>query len=257
MKRIAYAKINRSLRIVGQREDGYHLLESEMIPISLGDILYFKESEEGFKLTSNDPTMVSEDNYIVQAHRLMEEISKSALSVHIHLDKKIPIGSGLAGGTTDGAQTMLGLRELFSIDISLEELQERALKLGADFPYCLSSKRSLVTGIGENVKELPKLETIFLLLVNPGFSLSTPEVYRYYDESPVTGKYNDLEPGVVNRSPVIGSIINKLESSGAKRVSMSGSGPTVFGEFASKEERDQVKKVLESKDLKVYSCESL
>lgn len=254
MRLLAYGKINKTLHITGKRTDGYHTLESLMVPISLHDILILEQRDRGFLFTGNRPHLINEDNYVVRAHRLMERLAGRELPCRIHLMKRIPEASGLAGGTADGAAIIHGLNAIYELGFSLEELQKEALGLGADFPFCLGGQGAFAEGIGEILtpKEIPSEE---LLLVLPDFSLSTPRIYDLYDQNPVTHPQNDLLPGAVEKYPPLRKLLEAVRATGPREFGMSGSGPTVFAFYDSG--REEGARKLSSEGYQVILCETM
>jgi len=247
----APAKINLRLEIVGRRSDGYHLLRSIMVPITLADRLNFTAGGDTVEFSCDDPAIpVGDGNLVVQAAKALLAEVGDGRGVQIHLEKRIPAAAGLGGGSSDAAATLLGLRELFDLDIDLEELQRLAVKLGADVPFFLARSACVAEGIGEQLTPYGVSPGIPLALVKPQAGLATPDVYRALDW-PLTQKgtvnklppsiedphaacavmRNDLEPPAMRLLPEVFECKSFLQQEGAAGVLMSGSGPTVFGIF--------------------------
>ena len=261
MKLSAPAKVNLGLRILGRREDGYHLLESLFVPIDLADRVQIEIREAPavvFQLESDVPG-VPEDgtNLAVRAARAFLDAAGVETGLRLALEKRIPASAGLGGGSSDAAAVLRGLARIHPDAFSPQGLRELALGLGADVPFFLDPKPALVTGVGEEIEPIPGIPAFALLLAHPGTPLATPDVYRAYDASgasltPVrpgsTIRWisalresgdralaelleNDLEPAAVRLCPRVSELREAIEGQRALAVGMSGSGPTVFGIF--------------------------
>ena len=273
IKEKAYAKINLFLNVVGKRLDGYHELEMVMIPLKLHDKLKFERIEEK-KIeikTNKEITKNIEDNIVYKiATYLMEEYDVEN-GVKITIDKNIPQGGGLGGGSADGAATIRGLNRLWKLDLSLQDMAEMGETFGADVPFCVYNKPAVVRGIGEKLDFIKCNCYLNVLLVNPGYEISTKEVFSKVDinktvernishivegiqmgEISVVEKelFNYLETITFEMKPEINNIKNTLIDSGLKGVLMSGSGATVFAISNSKKELKEIGKSL-NKDYKV------
>lgn len=262
VKLIAHAKINLSLDIVGERQDGYHLLRMIMQTLELGDTVEVSSVPGGGITTFTDNGAVKDDksNLAYRAAELLTEEFNIKEGINIRIEKKIPVAAGLAGGSTDAAAVLKAVNELFCLGLSKEELAQRGVKLGADIPYCIYGGTMLSEGIGEKLTPLRALKNIPVLLVKPPKAVSTVEVYKAYrDEAverhPLTDELveeinkdgsfdvkklaNVLESVTIPRVPEIGEIKNELLKNGAYFSMMSGSGPTVFGLFSGQNEADR------------------
>jgi 4-diphosphocytidyl-2-C-methyl-D-erythritol kinase len=258
---LAPAKINLGLRIVGRREDGYHLLESLFVPIDLADRVAIEPRDTGeleFHLDGDAPGVPGDgSNLVVRAARAFLEAAGIEAGLRLALEKQIPAAAGLGGGSSDAAAVLLGLARIYPDAISSQGLRDLALRLGADVPYFLDPRPALVTGIGEEIELLAGIPAFSLLLVYPGVPLATSDVYAAYLASgasltPVPAAStmrsiralreggvhalaelleNDLEPTAVRLCPRIRELREGIEGNGALAVGMSGSGPTVFGIF--------------------------
>ena len=228
------AKLTLSLRITGQREDGYHFIEAEMVSLDLSDRIVISEGDgltvEGPEIGFN--VQVDSNNLVTQA---LELLNRKAL---IRLEKKIPSGAGLGGGSTNAAAILRwgGFTDLV-----------KASSLGADVSYCLVGGRARVSGIGEVVEPLPFLEKTFTLLTPP-FGVSTPAVYKHWDEmgGPVGDNGNDLEPALLSYMPEAEQYKNRLAEISGKIPQLAGSGSTWFVEGSFPEEGCQVVKTIPS-----------
>ncbi|MDE7283825.1 MAG: 4-(cytidine 5'-diphospho)-2-C-methyl-D-erythritol kinase [Lachnospiraceae bacterium] len=256
----AYAKINLGLDVLRRREDGYHEVKMVMQTIGISDTLTFtRKSEQGITLkTDNVGLSAGEDNLICRAAKLLLIRAGVTQGVDIFLQKRIPIAAGMAGGSTDAAATLLGLNELFGIGLSIEQLQNIGVMLGADIPYCIMGGTALAQGIGETLTKLPMPPQCILVVAKPDINVSTKFVYEnlhadtlsYHPDidgmveaiktgslSGITDRLgNVLETVTVREYPVIDTIKNLMKNDGAENALMSGSGPTVFGIFTMEEE---------------------
>lgn len=240
----SYAKINWTLRVTGRRDDGFHDLETLFQTITLHDVLTFREAER-LTLTCDDPTIpTGETNLILRAAR-----SLGAPPVSIELQKRIPAGGGLGGGSSNAAATLVALSRMFGIDRPLHDI---ALALGSDVPFFLLGGLAYATGRGEVLTPLPS-RTVPLLLVFPEERVLTAEAFRLLRRfSPPLGLerlarmqfedfVNDFEEPVFSQLPRLRVIKERLLSAGAAWASMTGSGSTIVGAFASEALRDAAK----------------
>lgn len=255
MKIKAYAKINISLDIVGKREtDGYHLLRMIMQNIDLYDEISIEKQNEGITLSCNKNYVPTDSrNLAYKAAMLFKERYDIKEGVHIDILKNIPVSAGLAGGSTDGAAVLKVMNKLFGVNASDEELMEIGLKLGADIPYCIKGGTALCEGIGEEITYLKPFRDKILVLVKPGFGVSTKEVYKAFDidkvrihpktESLIEAMENNdlyyvannmknlLENVTLRKHNVLIRIKEEMNRYGAVGSMMSGSGPSVFAFF--------------------------
>ncbi len=228
------AKLTLSLRITGQREDGYHFIEAEMVSLDLSDRIVISEGDgltiEGSEIGFN--VQVDSNNLVTQALKLL---NRKAL---IRLEKNIPSGAGLGGGSTNAAAILRwgGFTDLV-----------KAASLGADVSYCIVGGRARVSGIGEVVEPLPFVEKTFTLLT-PLFGVSTPAVYKHWDEmgGPVGDNGNDLEPALLSYMPEAEQYKNRLAEISGKIPQLAGSGSTWFVEGSFPAEGCQVVKTIPS-----------
>jgi 4-diphosphocytidyl-2-C-methyl-D-erythritol kinase len=215
----APAKLTLRLRITGVRGDGYHLLDAEMVTLSLADTLTFAE---GDSLTVGGPraaAVPTDHTNIVR--RALERVGRRAA---VHLDKQIPAGGGLGGGSADAAAV---LRWAGSVDLAL------AAELGADVPFCLRGGRATVTGIGERVEPLPFVKRSYTL-VTPPVIVATPVVYQAWDAlgAPRVDGPNDLEPAAVAAFPELVRWRDRIREAAGRAPTLAGSGATWFVEGA-------------------------
>ncbi|MEI6351897.1 MAG: 4-(cytidine 5'-diphospho)-2-C-methyl-D-erythritol kinase [Verrucomicrobiota bacterium] len=265
MKLRAPAKINLSLSILGKRPDGFHELESLMVPLTLADSLTIDQidpaapfegsseveaascrspgSANRIAFTCSDTTLPCDDsNLVVRAARRFFETSGASGAVRIHLQKAVPHGAGLGGGSSDAASTLLGLNAMFGASLSTQTLHDLAAELGSDVPFFLAQSAAICRGRGEIVEAVPFPQALPLLLVKPAFGVPTPWAYsRWRDSQEIPNisyaaqefawgrLYNDLERPVFEKYLFLALLKRWLqqqpEAAGAL---MSGSGSTCF-----------------------------
>ena len=270
------AKINLTLDILGKRPDGYHEVAMVMQSIGLSDTVEMEKTDGPIELTINVPWLkADEKNLAWRAAALIKEEYKLAGGVRMKLTKRIPVAAGLAGGSTDAAAVLRGMKELYALDISEERLCELGAQLGSDIPFCLLGGTMLSTGRGEVLKRLPDLPATWVVLAKPRISVSTAWAYQNYDaqgakEHPDNERIQQ-EIARGDRKAVAGLLCNVLESvtikkydvisqykqmmlqQGAMASMMSGSGPTVFGLAERKETADRIAAYMrEHTDAYVY-----
>ena len=193
----APAKVNLGLRVVGRREDGYHLIESLFVPITLCDDVRVEcvpagrtTVELSVQIDPSAPDSLARsvpsgpENLVHQAARVFLEAAEATASVRILLRKRIPSGAGLGGGSSDAASVFRALTQLIPNRVAPETLAQRALALGADIPFFLDPQPALVRGIGEKIEPIQGVPLLSLILGHPGEALATPEVFRVWDALP-------------------------------------------------------------------------
>jgi len=182
----APAKINLHLEILGKREDGFHELAMVMQSINLSDQLEIEYNSNGKLNLKTDSTDLDngDENIIIKAARLIKNYAgKKELGANISLRKKIPIGAGLAGGSSDAAATLIGLNELWNVNLNSKTLHQLASKLGSDVPFCIKGGSQYCFGRGEILKKYNFINPYGLILIkNPNISISTADVYKKYYE---------------------------------------------------------------------------
>ncbi|MBR3245080.1 MAG: 4-(cytidine 5'-diphospho)-2-C-methyl-D-erythritol kinase [Parasporobacterium sp.] len=258
----AFGKINIGLDVTGRRDDGYHLVRMIMQTVDLYDEVSLKKQDAGISVKTNKPFIPNDErNLAYKAARVLMDAYNIREGVRIDIGKRIPVAAGMAGGSTDAAAVLKGMNALFSLNIDEETMDAFAVKLGADVPFCLRKGTYLAEGIGEELTKLPDIPPCFCLLVNPGFGVSTKEVYQKIDEiDPLTHPQIDrtieglgrksiedvalsmgnvLELAVIPDHPEIAEIKEIMMENGALGAMMSGSGPTVFGLFRKEEYLDR------------------
>lgn len=243
------AKINLSLTVIGLRPDGYHEIETLFQAVDLFDEILLEKTAGSTSLhVPGHPDLETEKNIVVRAIRLLEKKTKKKLSVAISLNKKIPVAAGLGGGSSDGAAVLLGMRNLFGLDLTDDDLWETARSLGADVPFFLRGGTCIGRGIGDKLTPLEFPMDYEVLLANPGYPVSTAEVFHRYSKC-LTGHFregrltvlsvarpdledlmhNDLQAVCEAMHPEITMIRRLMEAEGIRKALMTGSGPTVFG----------------------------
>ena len=244
----APAKINLTLHVTGQRADGYHLLDSLVVFADIGDTILAEPSDR-LGLTLNGPQSgqltADPDNLVLRAACLMAPDRHAALA----LTKRLPVASGIGGGSADAAATLRALSRLWDLPLPAADA---ILTLGADVPVCMDSAPCRMSGIGEILAPVPALPSMGITLVNPGVSVSTPSVFRALASKtnpPMESRLprwrdlgefiawlktqrNDLQVSAIAHQPVIERTLLALRQAGALHVGMSGSGATCFGLFA-------------------------
>lgn len=265
IKEKAYAKINLFLNVVNKRFDGYHDLEMVMAPIEFFDVLSFKKKKsKEITITSNVPITKQEDNIVYIIASYLQATYNIQKGVQIQIDKHIPMGAGLGGGSADGAATLRGLNKLWKLKLSMDELATIGLKFGSDIPFCIYNKLAIAKGRGENLVFLENSLNIPVLLVNPNIHVSTKEVFSHVKEenlvehkiSNMTNAiynnnirliirelHNSLEQITFSLEPEVESVKKQLLQWGLEGALMSGSGATVFGLCTSKSKLKEVARI--------------
>ncbi|XEC94991.1 4-(cytidine 5'-diphospho)-2-C-methyl-D-erythritol kinase [Paenibacillus tarimensis] len=256
----APAKINLLLDVIRKREDGYHEVEMIMTMVDLADRLEMEEIQRDTIIISSQVGYIplDEKNLAFQAAKLIKERYNVSKGVYIHLDKKIPVAAGLAGGSSDAAATLRGLNRLWGLKIPLEELSSLAAELGSDVPYCVTGGTAIARGRGEQLEHIVNPPQCWVILAKPPINVSTADVYGRFkvaelSSHPSTAAMrsaiergslssicselgNVLESVTLRLYPEVGQLKESMQKLGAEGVLMSGSGPTVFG-LVSKESR--------------------
>lgn len=250
----APAKLNLFLHVVGRRSDGYHLLQTVFRFIDYGDELAFHVREDTLiRRTTQLPGIAEDSDLCVRAARLLQQHTGCRLGADIQLVKRLPLGGGLGGGSSDAATTLIALNRLWKTGVSREDLQGLGLKLGADVPVFVFGRSAFAEGIGERLQELV-LEPAWYLVLVPEAAVSTAEIFSAaeltrstnaitiaaFSAGPghmFTGR-NDLEPVVVRRYPQVARSLEWLRRYGDAR--MTGSGACVFCAFGSEAQAARV-----------------
>ena len=257
----SYSKINLTLNILSRREDGYHEIETIMQSINLADQVIITKEKEGIKIKCNHPEVPVNANSL--AYRSAEKIINRygiKKGVKIEIEKKIPLASGLAGGSANSATILIGINKLFSLNLSNEDLRGIGEELGMDVPFFIQNGTALAYQRGEKLTPLSSINPpLWMIILNPGFNISTHWAYNNLDLDSVKreknntkamlkalkeGKsqeiaknlFNSFESLIIKKYPEVGRIKNRLIEEGVLGALMSGSGPTVFGITQNKEE---------------------
>ncbi len=259
----AYAKINLGLDVLRKRPDGYHDVRMIMQTIDLYDTINIKKTKfQSVTLRSNLYSLPTDRrNLVFKAVELFHESHPIRNGLSIYINKRIPVAAGLAGGSADAAATLKGLNQLYQTNLSLNELMNLGIKLGADVPFCLLMGTALSEGIGEILTPLTPMPDCSILLVKPDISVSTKYVYEglhlsnrtrhpdifamleallekdLYKLTPLLE--NILESVTIKEYPIIEDIKVKMKENEALTTLMSGSGPTVFGLFDNKQKAEK------------------
>jgi 4-diphosphocytidyl-2C-methyl-D-erythritol kinase len=273
----APAKVNTHLKVIGKRPDGYHDLQMVMVPLTLADEIILKKTSDKIELEligCGDEGMSGEKNLAYRAAAILKEKFEIKLGAKILLDKKTPIAAGLGGGSSDAGAVLRGLNKLWDLNLSTKELALLGKELGADVPFFCYGGVSYVEGIGDKVTPYDFFPTLAFLLINPGFSVSTPWVYRELgfqltektSDARVPPRFqvfsdvlahlkNDLEAVTIKAYPEIQKIKDRLLASGAAGALMSGSGPTVFALFENMELRDRALDRIKIENWRIFKAE--
>jgi len=245
----SHAKVNLRLEILKRREDGYHELRTVLQKISLHDTLHFSlKKEKSISIISDHPKLpLGKKNLVYKAVQSMFKVCGYRGGVRIEIEKKIPLGAGLGGGSSDAATTLMALNQLLGMNLSQKELMEMGLGIGADVPFFFLNGAAIGSGIGERLKK-EELPSLWYVLIYPNFEVSTRWAYQHFvltnrqfhfnlhrflrtPEGISRILLNHLEEVVSKRYPQISFMKEYLLSAGALGALMTGSGPTVFGLF--------------------------
>lgn len=267
----ARAKINITLDAISKMENGYHELRMIMQTVNLCDNLEIKKNKTGeITLSSNLVWLPCDSrNLVYRAAEYMKSTYKIKDGIEIKLIKNIPVAAGLAGGSSDCAAALIGINNLFRLNISQQELMKIGKDFGADVPYCILRGTALAEGIGERLTVLPNFPNCYILLAKPPISVSTAAVFGALDlnkvkkhpdtekiidyikngdlKSTADNMVNVLETVTCEKYPVINQIKSAMLDQGAIGAMMSGSGPTVFGIFDNYKEGVNALKLIKKK----------
>ena len=272
----AFAKINWSLDITGVREDGYHLMDMVMQPVSLSDEIILTPASDLFITTDGFPRSPADaSNLAWRAADALRRAVGITDGVRIHVHKRIPSGAGMGGGSADAAAVLFGLNRLWHLSISPPELEAIGLTIGADVPFCLRGGLTRTTGIGEIMTDHPCKTNWWMLVFQPCRGLSTRDIFEAWKPENVlhpdsnlvlealrTGNLellgssiaNVLEPVSAVRCPQIQDAVASLIRSGARAAAMTGSGSAVFGVFRSRQDAVKARSILTSKWSHIHLC---
>ena len=269
----AYAKINLSLDVLRRRPDGYHEVKMIMQTVGIFDTLTIaKSNDKEIRLKVGSANLPCDrSNLIYRAAEMVMERFDLQQGVEITLEKRIPIAAGMAGGSSDAAAVFRGMNRLFSLNMSLEDMQKLGVKIGADIPYCIMGGTALSEGIGEILSHLPTPPVAYLLIAKPDIDVSTKFVYEnlHADTLPyhpdvdgmvealregnlkgITDRMGNVLETVTEKAyPIIAEIKTLMKNAGAENALMSGSGPTVFGIYKEKEKAEEACELIQKQDL--------
>ena len=250
--RLARAKVNLYLHVVGKRDDGFHLLDSLIVFAETGDRLTVAPADDlSLSITGPfaDGLAAEADNLVLRAARALAAEAGITPRAHLRLTKNLPIASGIGGGSADAAAALESLRQLWQLDIAAARLQHLALGLGADVPVCVTGAPSFIGGIGEEITPAGRLPAAWLLLVNPKVPTPTPQVFKArrgdfsrparWTTAPATfadlidylaAQRNDLTAAAISVAPIIDDVLAAIAATADCRLArLSGSGATCFG----------------------------
>lgn len=262
----SYAKINLFLDVLDRRPDGYTNIETIFQTVSLCDELLVRENSRDIRLSCSNPDLdAGENNLVYKAAVLLKERSQCPLGANIHLEKRIPIAAGLAGGSGDAAAALVALHAFWGLNWPETRLRALALELGSDVPYCTIGGTAAATGRGEMIAPLPEQAQSWMVLAHPPLAVSAGYVYHHpklarSPESPQNGRtpafqnaiealakgdfpkvvFNRMEVPVFYDHPELERARDLLLELGCIAAAMSGSGPTLFGVCDTKEDADRV-----------------
>ncbi len=277
----APAKINLSLDVLYKRPDGYHEVEMVMTMVDLADRLEMHELTRDTIILSSQAGYIplDEKNLAFQAAKLIKEHYGVEKGVYIHLDKKIPVAAGLAGGSSDAAATLRGLNRLWKLGASQEELMKLGARLGSDIPFCIAGGTAVARGRGEQLTRISAPPQCWVVLAKPPINVSTSDVYgrlraaeipkhpdtdavleaiRNGDFQSLCGSLgNVLEDVTLSLYPEVERLKDVMLKLGAEGVLMSGSGPTVFGLVAKQKKAERIYNGLRGFCKEVYAVRML
>ena len=252
----AWAKLNLSLDVTGRREDGYHEMVMLMQTVSLSDEIRLRLRDDGKVCASSNLRFIPGDerNLAVRAAlRFLERVDESGQGLQIDLRKEIPVGAGMAGGSADAAAVLRAMNRLYGCPLDRAQLEELAQQVGSDVAFCVAGGTALARGRGERLTDLRPMPDCCFVLCKPGFSISTPELFRKLDSAPVrihpdtAGLLNAVETGDLRalcrrmynvfeeiddrRLRAVTEIKGRLLDHRALGAIMTGTGSAVFGVF--------------------------
>lgn len=253
----ANAKINLGLRILNRLPDGYHDIETIFIELDWGDKLTAELDDRLILECRGIPVPQDENNLVLRAARMLQDRAQVASGARITLGKRIPVGSGLGGGSSDAAATLLLLSRLWNLDLEMKDLASIAGKLGADISFFLTGGTAYATGIGDRLEPVSWEYVPWVVIYHPEWEISTPWAYRQWDllerepanPLPLTAYldrslddpefrqvfFNDFQQIVFREYPALREVSDRLWETGADYVSLSGSGSSLFGLFAKRD----------------------
>ncbi len=237
---VSPAKLNLFLHITGRRDDGYHLLQTVFQLLDYGDDMEFQRTDNGqISLSPEFEGIKAEDNLIVRAARLLQATTGCPLGAHIHIHKRLPVGGGIGGGSSNAASTLLALNTLWDTGLTISALCELGLQLGADVPVFVTGRTAWAEGVGENLQALD-LESYWYVVIHPGCSVSTREIFSHEqltrNTSPIKiaaflgqGAGNDCENVVKSLYPEVKNALDWLNQFAPAQ--LTGTGSCLFARF--------------------------
>ncbi len=260
----APAKLNLFLHVIGRRADGYHLLQSVFTLLDIGDTIHFSPREDGvIRRVSDLPGVNEEDDLVVRAAQLIKrEAGNTALGVDISAEKRIPLGGGLGGGSSDAATTLLALNRHWNLGLSREKLQTMGAELGADVPFFIFGRSAFVEGVGEQLRPV-ELPPWWYLVLTPPVQVPTPVVFAHpeltrntlplkisdFSANKLAELCNDLQPVVLKTFPAVFRCFEALQAVSQHSVfgaRMTGSGACVFAAFEGEQEARKAFQLLQA-----------
>ncbi|PHS18530.1 MAG: 4-(cytidine 5'-diphospho)-2-C-methyl-D-erythritol kinase [Kangiella sp.] len=254
------AKLNLFLQFIGQREDGYHLLQSYFQLLDFGDELEIEitqnpnsNSSSEINFTCNQSELESNSNLVIKAAKLLQEKQKIQLGANIHLIKNLPVGGGVGGGSSDCATALVALNHLWSIGLSIDELAQLGESLGADVPFFIRGRSAFVEGIGEIITPM-EVKSAYFLVIQPNCTISTNEIFSNplltRNSKAITIRdletlrlpfegFNRMQNIVCESSPLVSDALKWLKSHN-KNARMTGSGSSLFAVFDNQEEAGKI-----------------
>ena len=273
----AFAKINWSLDICGVRDDGYHIMDMLMQPVSVSDEITLIPSQTLSITTDGWPPVRADDkNLAYRAAEALRDVTGYSAGVSVHVRKRIPVGAGMGGGSADAAAVLIGLNHLWKTGLQNEDLEKLGLSLGADVPFFIRGGLTRTRGIGEKLEDLDCLYDYRLIVVQPCSGLSTAQVFRLWHNTesicrPDTDKAlhalkngqlislcesigNVLQPVAESLRPEIHQACQFMKELGALNAIMTGSGSAVFGVFSSETASKKAFQALKKRYKTIFLC---
>ena len=272
----SFAKINLTLDILGKRNNGYHDIETIMQTVNLFDLIIVDKAPKGIKLSTNISGLpTNEKNIACKAAKMFFDNAHINSGVKMLIHKNIPVGAGMAGGSSNGAAVLVAMNRLFGNPLSEERLLELGARLGADVPFCIKCGTAVATGIGEKLNCIENNPGMPIVVIKPKQGISTSEMYKIIDSAEIPDRPdtegmlkaleehdfkkiadklgNVMEAPAIKKCPIIGEIKENLIKVGALGSLMTGSGSAVFGIFETKESADRAVGILSERYSNVYS----
>ena len=275
----AYAKINLGLKVLGRRPDGYHEILSVAQCVDLADVLYFESASSDQLTCSLESLSTGPDNLVYRAvDAFRARLDRPTQSFRIHLEKNIPIGAGLGGGSADAAAVLRALNRFYDQPFSNADLRQIAATLGSDIPFLVEGGTALLRGRGEMLEALSWEGSVFYVLAYPEVEISTAWAYSQLgpiltEDSPyfnfvvsLSGGCvdrnrlfevleNDFTPAVDRAYPIVAEFRSQLDRVGARATLMSGSGSTVYGIFDDRKTASQAQSALQRQGCRSFLCQ--